>query len=161
MNKLLILLTFTLLLTSCFGWDDANVEIPQVENTVQEETVVTEEANEDAETVNTEESEDVSSGNDTQGEDSSVREPVANEDVEIREAGTENKEYDVRANIENDPEASVVTEETLVVPTEPRAEQIQVESELSPEEQKLADEVLLDILGELVDDQIDFIEENE
>ena len=160
MNKILLLLALTVFLTSCFGGDDASVENPQVEDTVQEESLTIQEEDDDE---NEAEAENDESESETSWEQdsSTVREPVANEDVEIRETGTENDEYDVRANIESDPEASVVTEETFVVPTEPRAQEAEVEPvEISPEDEELTDDILRELL-QGIDNGLDVITENE
>jgi len=158
MKKLFILTTPILFLTSCFGGEEVDVEVPQVENIVQEE-IITDSDNVIIESDIVEELDvlDEVEGNNTE----SVREVVPIEKVEIKETWTDNENYDIRANIETDPNSQVVTEETFVIPTAPRAEEIQVEEvELSAENENLADEVLSELLEGIVELE-GVIEENE
>lgn len=155
MKKIFIVLTFTLLLTSCFGGEEVSVETPQVQEVVQDQVNV------EDQTWDLENNEEKLDENSEETDDISVREPVSIEEVEITETGTDNEDYDIRSNIENDPEASVIEEETFVVPTEPRAEEISEEEvEISSEDAKVWDEVV-DELAEIVDELFDVIEENE
>lgn len=174
MKKLLILIAFTLLLSSCFGGEEVTIETPQVENTVIEETLApvetliiddTETTTEDSvDTENVKEAE--ASENTSEATSSPVRESVPVEKVEIKDPAAENDDYDVRANIENDSEATVVTEETFVVPTAPRAQEVQVEeaskaeAELTEEEKQVSEELLWDLL-EGIADSLEILEENE
>ena len=165
MKKLLILLATTLLLSSCFGGDDVSVEVPQVENTIQEEAVDSTEARNtnslEVEINGENEEETVSDITDTETSTSTTREALPIEKVDIKEAGTDNPDYDIRSNIESDVDASVVTEETFVLPTAPTAAEIQVEEvEPSVENDALVDDVLLELLGD-IDDSLEIIEENE
>lgn len=181
MKKLLIFPISLLLLSSCFGGEEVTVEIPKIENTIKEQTLDPVETLivDDTETIieNTKEEEVVAEIEEIELVESTEKtkltenteevigspasEPVPIEKVEIKDSAADNTEYDVRANIETDPEASVVTEETFVVPTAPVVQEVKIDDiETLPEDEALADDILSELLEGIVD-WYDVIEENE
>ncbi len=133
MKKILCFLAFSLLLTSCFGWSEES----EVEQGSVSTGQVVEENVSDPNTETVEEPE-------ASWEDATQEEPV-----QITDPEAEDENYDVRSNIESDPDAQVVEQEGTVIPTAPASDTNEAAVEPSSEDSAVGDDVVDDFENEL------------